>query len=278
MVQFHTNNLSKSSGVYIIFNSHNWRIYIGSSKLFWKRWNDGHYKSLLKGKHSNKFLQADFNKCREELGHDDFLEFHVLENLPKSTREDRLIVEEKWIKVHFDKGKQCYNLCGRAISREGQPNKGARKPLSDEIKKKMSEIHKLRFENPAVYQKHLEINQRPKSQETIDKIRTSLEGLWNQKTSEEKQKHVQQSFGKKRGWVKGSKHNAIAKGKMSSAKIGKAPPNVGFWNIILQSPDGIQYGPIVNMTTFCQEHNLVRQHLRALINKKTFIYKGWTLI
>lgn len=278
MVQFNYQGLSKSSGIYVIFNSYNWRLYVGSTVEFKNRWKQGHVGSLLNKKHSNKFLQSDFNKCKTLLGHDDFLEFHVLKNMPGSSREERLAVEEKWLKVHFNNGKQCYNLCDRAISREGHTNKEARKPLSDEIKKKMSEIHKLRFKNPVVYQKHLEINQRPKSQETIDKIRTSLEGLWNQKTSEEKLNHVQQSFGKKRGWVKGSKHNAITKGKMSTAKIGKAPPNVGFWNIILQSPDGVQYGPIVNMTTFCQEHNLVRQHLRALINKKTFIYKGWTLI
>lgn len=119
MAQFNYSNLSKSSGVYVIFNNNNWRLYVGSTKEFKNRWTQGHYKSLAKNRHQNKFLQADFNKCKEQLGHDDFLEFHVLEHMPNSTRKERLAVEEKWLKMHFDNGKQCYNLCDRALSREG---------------------------------------------------------------------------------------------------------------------------------------------------------------
>lgn len=137
MVQFNYNGLANSSGVYVIFNNHNWRIYVGSSKNFKQRWAHGHYKSLLKGKHQNKFLQSDFDKCRELLGHDNFLEFHVLEHLSNSTREQRLKVEEKWIKIHFDNGKQCYNLCDRAISREGLKSKNP-----EETKRKKSETSK----------------------------------------------------------------------------------------------------------------------------------------
>lgn len=149
MVQFNYNGLSKSSGIYVIFNNHNWRIYVGSTKQFFKRWVDGHYKSLQGDRHSNKFLQSDFNKCRQELGHDNFLEFHIIQDMPKSTREERLLVEDKWIKVHFDHGKQCYNLTDRAISREGLELKN-----SKQTKQKQSEASKKNWQN-SEYKKRL---------------------------------------------------------------------------------------------------------------------------
>lgn len=135
MVQFNYNGLSKSSGIYVIFNNHNWRVYVGSSKCFQVRWLQ-HYKSLLVNKHSNKFLQSDFDKCKGELGHDDFLEFHIIQNMPMSTREERLKAEEDWIKIHFDGGNQCYNLCDKAISREGSISKNP-----EETKRKQSLAH-----------------------------------------------------------------------------------------------------------------------------------------
>lgn len=127
MTHFNYNGLANSGGIYIIFNSHNWRIYVGSTMRFKTRWNDGHVRSLLLNKHSNKFLQADFNKCKTLLGNDDFLEFHIIQNMPGSTKQERLGEEEKWLKVHFDHGKNCYNLCDRAISREGTGAKDSTK-------------------------------------------------------------------------------------------------------------------------------------------------------
>jgi group I intron endonuclease len=155
MAQFSYNGLSKSSGIYVIFNNHNWRIYVGSCKEFKNRWTNGHFKSLLRNKHHNKFLQADFNKCKKLLEHDDFLEFHVIEHMPNSTKEQRLEVEEKWLKVHFDNGKICYNLTDRAISREDIKDIKTRKNPwlahkhprlgthhTEETKRKISEHHK----------------------------------------------------------------------------------------------------------------------------------------
>lgn len=150
MPQFNYNGLSQSSGIYVIFNNHNWRIYIGSTKRFDKRWKDGHVRSLLNNKHQNKFLQADFNKCKQELGHDDFLEFHVLKEMPRTVREERLIEEEKWIKIHFDHGKQCYNLTDRAISREGFQSKDP-----EETKRKQSEASKKNWQKKEYREKLL---------------------------------------------------------------------------------------------------------------------------
>lgn len=115
---FNYNEQSLKPGIYKIVSIRTSRVYIGQAKEFKARWN-GHRRSLLSGKHQNRFLQADFNKCREELGHDNFLEFHVLELLPSSTKEVRNQREEVWLAQWFDGGKQCYNLTPHALSREG---------------------------------------------------------------------------------------------------------------------------------------------------------------
>jgi len=108
---------SLKSGIYKITNKLNGRIYIGSAKLFKVRWNQ-HSSSLRNQKHQNKFLQADFNKC----GEDAFL-FEVIEVTEDKSKEERLMIEEGYINQYYDKGNNCYNLCDRAISREGNPSK-----------------------------------------------------------------------------------------------------------------------------------------------------------
>jgi hypothetical protein len=93
-------------------------------------------KALKAKKHSNKFLQADFEKGVLHEGNDDFLFFYILEEMKESSREARLESEEKWISIHFDGGKNCYNLCNRAISREGSASKSeTRQKISEAISK-----------------------------------------------------------------------------------------------------------------------------------------------
>ena len=111
---------SLKSGIYKITNKLNGRIYIGSAKEFKERWKQHSY-SLRNQKHSNKFLQADFNKCGEEA----FI-FEVVEITDGKTKEERLLVEEVYIKQYYDKGDKCYNLCDRAISRENIKSKNQR--------------------------------------------------------------------------------------------------------------------------------------------------------
>lgn len=108
-MQFNYEGHSLKSGIYKILSTHTNRIYIGQAKRFKARWS-AHRNSLLAGKHQNKFFQADFNKSREELGHDDFLEFHVLEVMEGSTKEERNKREEEWIAQHWDKQDFCYNF------------------------------------------------------------------------------------------------------------------------------------------------------------------------
>lgn len=158
MVSLNYRGLANSSGVYVIWNSHTCRTYVGSCKRFKTRWAEGHVRSLLNGKHKNRFLQADFNKCQDELGHTDFLEFDIVKHMPGSSRLERLEEEQIWITLIFDKGHRCYNLSVFAISREGcrsknpeetshrmsEARRGTKhwlygKSVSDEIKAKISE-------------------------------------------------------------------------------------------------------------------------------------------
>jgi len=86
---------SRKSGVYKIINAQNGRIYIGSAKRFGER-GMGHFRSLKKNKHPNKFLQYDFNKCGEEV-----FEFHILEVVGGKQKE-RLLVEQKYLDQYYD--------------------------------------------------------------------------------------------------------------------------------------------------------------------------------
>lgn len=130
------NGNSKSAGIYKITNKLNGRRYFGSAKCFQVRWSQ-HANSLKRGKHQNKFLQADFNKC----GEDAFV-FEVLEVMT-GTKEERLAREEVFLGEHFDKGTECYNLMSRAVSREGFASKNP-----EETRRKISEASKSNWKDP----------------------------------------------------------------------------------------------------------------------------------
>ena len=102
---------SLKSGVYKLTNKLNGRIYIGSAREFKERWKT-HTKRLKSGNHSNKFLQADFNKCGEDV----FI-FEVIE-VVEGSQENRLLVEQRYIDQHYDDQQQCYNLT-RSVNKRG---------------------------------------------------------------------------------------------------------------------------------------------------------------
>ena len=147
---------SLKSGVYKLTNLSNNRIYIGSAKGFKQRWYQHHY-ALKNNKHSNRFLQADYNKCGE-----DVFKFEVLV-VTSGDKQERLLLEEQYISQFYDKGQSCYNLCRRAISREGiasnEPSstkrkmslsmKEAWKRMTEETKQKRSELIRAAQTSPA---------------------------------------------------------------------------------------------------------------------------------
>jgi len=102
-MEFKYEGSSLKSGTYKLTNTINGRIYIGSAKEFKSRWKH-HERSLRKNKHSNRFLQADFNKCGTEA-----FVFEVIE-LIYGEQNKRLLAEQKLLDIHWDKNKLCYNL------------------------------------------------------------------------------------------------------------------------------------------------------------------------
>lgn len=115
---------SNLGGVYRILNTENGRVYYGSTGVFYKRAN-AHDNDLKMGRHLNKFLQNDYNKC----GGDAFL-FEVLKTVPE--KDVRLAAEQIFLDEHYDDQKQCYNLVKLAIdNRGGTRNKEAPDPLTD---------------------------------------------------------------------------------------------------------------------------------------------------
>ena len=143
------------SGIYIIRNSINHRVYVGSAVLLSKR-ERAHINALLSQSHHNKPLQAFVNKygC-------DCLSFSVLEYCD----QDRLIEREQyWIDYY-----QCYNyLSGFNVRPTAGSNKGFR--FSEESKMKMSAAQKSRV----------------RTQDEIDKSRIARTGLI--RTEEQKKK------------------------------------------------------------------------------------------
>ena len=93
---FEYDGSSKLSGIYEIRNRLSSKSYIGSAKRLKERWNV-HASSLRSNKHQNKHLQYSFNKGIESLNHEEFIEFHVVEIMQCSSKEERLGREAYWI-------------------------------------------------------------------------------------------------------------------------------------------------------------------------------------
>lgn len=136
-MKFIYGNHANSGGIYQIKNLSNGRIYIGSAAKFSARWSQ-HKKDLLSGKHGNKFLQNDFNKCGT-----DVFEFSVLEVVDGDKRA-RQKVEQRFIDQHFDNQVLCYNLKKQAnVSRKDIPSKNP-----EETKRLISEASKRAWQDP----------------------------------------------------------------------------------------------------------------------------------
>jgi group I intron endonuclease len=180
---------SLKSGVYKLTNLINNRIYIGSAKEFKERWKQHHY-ALKKNKHSNKFLQADYNKCGE-----DAFKFEVLEVI-SGEKQDRLLIEEKYILQFFDKGEMCYNLCNRAISREGI---GSNNPLKTKEKMSISMKEAWKRMSAETRQRRSELI---RAAHLTPEAKQKIKDKWQDKEYKEKMKQYSKQIG---GWNKGLK-------------------------------------------------------------------------
>ena len=127
------NGHANDNGIYRIRNITNNRVYYGSCLRFKSRFRN-HSNTLASGKHGNRFLQADYNKCQPN----DFV-FEIVE-VVNGDKIARLAREQVYITEHFDNGNQCYNLRNKSFdTREGVGNTNVADPLTDGRCKPFSE-------------------------------------------------------------------------------------------------------------------------------------------
>lgn len=158
---------SNSGGVYKLTNNSNGRVYIGSTFCFRVRWRQ-HESALRFGRHSNKFLQRDFDKCGTET-----FEFQILEVVVGS-KSDRLQSESRWILKSL--GPECYNFTADTqnslLSFPDTAKEKLRafrlgKKASPETRERLRESHLGKGTGP----------RKPHSDETKQKIRDKVRGL-----------------------------------------------------------------------------------------------------
>lgn len=102
--------LTFKSGTYFISNKVNNKIYVGSSCDLEKRKNE-HFRTLRKGVHKNRYMQASYNK------NPDSFAFSVYEYVPA-----RMVLkaEQELLNVLFDNQNRCYNINPYAHSSKGR--------------------------------------------------------------------------------------------------------------------------------------------------------------
>ena len=123
-------SVSQSSGIYILFNSKNKKIYIGQTGNLHKRMLE--HRAMLRGNyHSNLKLQYAWNKYGEKA-----FEFKILEYCSINQLDER---EQHYLDIYIPKG-ICYNL-----SKDVTLNTRGQK-LSPEHCKKLSEMQSNRTE------------------------------------------------------------------------------------------------------------------------------------
>lgn len=156
------------SGIYQIRNLIDSKLYVGSAINFEKRWFE-HRRKLIYGTHTNKHLQAAWNKYKQE----NFL-FEILEICEKNKLIER---EQHWLDLT-----KCYNRKMGYNSRVTADNMQGFKH-SDESKLKMSTTRKEKFKDENFKNKVIDkIRGRKASKEALMNMRNAQKG---KKRSEE---------------------------------------------------------------------------------------------
>lgn len=182
------------SGVYIIKNLVNNKVYIGQSKSCTIRWRS-HKSELKGGYHGNSYLQASYNKY----GLDSF-EYSILESCSSDIIDER---ERYWIKR--------YNSTNRDFGYNRESGGNVNKVMSEESKRKMRKAAKSENHFPPPSRKGSKWSeehkkrmseimkgkpQKKRSEETKQKVREARLGTTLSK--ETKQKVSKSLLGNKR--------------------------------------------------------------------------------
>lgn len=287
---------SNKPGIYKIINTHTNRIYIGQAKEFKNRWK-GHISSFNKNKAGNKFLQNDFNKCKLELGHDNFLEFHVVEVMEGSTKPERSKREGEYIAQYFDKQKQCYNFREKAEEVE----RACYSLTPEETHKKKSESMKKVWQDPefraAVASSMEEYWSTPEAKETASKnskkkwedpifretIVQSMRERAANFTEEDRKQYVErmnasrtpETYQKKMDDYQKQLHENVVINEIKDW-IGPSSQTTSIYkNAFLLSPDGILYKNIQNLRQFAFENKLNEEMIRRVCLGQMHTCEGW---
>lgn len=116
------------SGIYLITNLANNKVYVGQSIDLWTRINEGYLQKLPKNKGHNRYLQRSWIKY----GEDNF-KFEVIEYVEIDDLNER---ETFWIKRY----QSCNNKFGYNMIPQGGSNRG--QIVSEETRKKISKANK----------------------------------------------------------------------------------------------------------------------------------------
>ena len=215
--------------VYIRTNLINGKQYVGQTKNFKRResnWRD------LSTRYANKLLTVD----REKYGLENF-KVEILAEV--ETREEAWDLEQKFTLEYNTKYPNGYNMGNGGKTQEGtlhtdesktnMSESHIGKKLSEDTKRKMSEVHKGQTPwNKGVKNCF--------SDETLKKLSERMKGEnhpnWGKHLSEETKKKISESEKGKTPWMKGKKHTEESKKKISNAKKGK--PNISLAKKVYQ--------------------------------------------
>lgn len=140
--------MNSVSGIYIISNVYNQKIYIGQAQNIRARWHK-HRTALRHNCHDNKHLQAAWNKYGEKA-----FEFKILERCNVSELDVR---EQHYLDVYMPKG-NCYNLCPIASSMRGiKRSPETRQRMSESQKgRKITDAHREKLVQSHIGHRHSE--------------------------------------------------------------------------------------------------------------------------
>lgn len=182
--------MSKDTGVYLIKNLINGKVYVGSTSSFRKRWAE-HLRKLNKGTHENRYLQRSWMKY----GAENF-SFIVSE-----VCEKECLIEKEQVYIDLYKAAELgYNICSVAASTVGVP-------CSEEKKRNLSLKRKGHSTTDAA---RLKMSLSAKGKKKSDETRRRM--------SEAKMGHVVSE--ETRNKLAAHKRSDETKRKISSSKLG----------------------------------------------------------
>jgi group I intron endonuclease len=178
-------------GVYLIRNTENSKLYIGSASIkFRKRYNE-HLNELRKGSHKNEYLQKSWNKYGEQS--------FVFEILEICKKEECLTKEQYWIDKHLTESKKIYNINKFATGTTGLPQS-----VIDKRGEKIRDYHK----------------------ESTKYLKLLNEDKISESEVPEKYKKMIKSYSKRKPWNKGKNYESTDHLKVPKKKDRNDQPRI----------------------------------------------------